>query len=348
MVKSNTSKIEFLRGFTQLRRNLYHKECFHKDGNCSPTLVNAHSIQNNRILKSISRNGFVMYFSFSLKDISRTLYELKEVGRKKATTFSGFCKYHDQEIFKPIELQDYKKGNAEQEFLFAYRALAREYHAKKTAKNISAKIYELFNKKDLNGIQEIFPSFHNQKDNYYEEEAELQGAYLKGINESITRMDRYRGAMNINLEKKRFHKIQTDVIELPEEYKVGVSSMFCIEKDLEGRTVNDFKNPYFPLAPLFLTAFPQNGKTFILFSYFKKNKDTYSFIREQVSAESVSRQKTIVSNIIVIHAENFAVSPESWDKLPPEKQEIFLKYFQETPFEVPEKLLAFPEIDIFV
>lgn len=58
--------------------------------------------------------------------------EFGKTGRKKATTFTGFCDYHDSKIFSPIENEDYVEENKEQEFLFAYRALAYEHHANKS------------------------------------------------------------------------------------------------------------------------------------------------------------------------------------------------------------------------
>jgi len=37
---------------------------------------------------------------------------------------------HDTNIFLPIEQRNYTPGEFQQEFLFAYRAYAREYHVK--------------------------------------------------------------------------------------------------------------------------------------------------------------------------------------------------------------------------
>jgi len=62
--------------------------------------------------------------------------DIEKIGRKVATISTNFCGFHDTKLFLPIESRDYRKNNKEQEFLFAYRAFAREYHAKREVKNV--------------------------------------------------------------------------------------------------------------------------------------------------------------------------------------------------------------------
>ena len=66
------------------------------------------------------------------KKIGDTLYSfnLFPTGKAKATTFPGFCDEHDK-IFEPIDAHPYEVGNLLQEFLFAMRAVAREYTVRK-------------------------------------------------------------------------------------------------------------------------------------------------------------------------------------------------------------------------
>lgn len=50
-------------------------------------------------------------------------------GRKIATTFSGFCEYHDKITFQDIEDCEFQ-GSDKQIFLFTYRTFAWHYHKK--------------------------------------------------------------------------------------------------------------------------------------------------------------------------------------------------------------------------
>ena len=102
-------------------------KCLHpKREECSEKIIKAHSIQNNRILNFISENGKVI----SMRD------KFSPIGRGVATTFSGFCSKHDNQLFVDIEDIPYLTGNMKQNFLFSYRALCYEMIAKETAKNL--------------------------------------------------------------------------------------------------------------------------------------------------------------------------------------------------------------------
>ncbi|GAH17669.1 unnamed protein product, partial [marine sediment metagenome] len=146
------SRKEFQIEFNKLLSNLF-KKCrfkgcvFPDKSNCSKKPIKAHSIQKNKILKHISINGKVIS-----GDIQKTLFtqEFEEVGINSASTFFGFCNYHDTSIFSEIENQDYIESQ-EQNFLYAYRACALEY-----VKKIEAScLYKAALKRFKNGPQEI-------------------------------------------------------------------------------------------------------------------------------------------------------------------------------------------------
>ena len=50
-------------------------------------------------------------------------------GRKEATVFTGFCGYHDYELFKPIENYDFDDSD-KHVFLYTYRTFALCYERK--------------------------------------------------------------------------------------------------------------------------------------------------------------------------------------------------------------------------
>lgn len=56
--------------------------------------------------------------------------EFGEIGIKAASTFTGFCNYHDTVIFSEIENKDYEESEY-QNFLYAFRSCIREYVKKK-------------------------------------------------------------------------------------------------------------------------------------------------------------------------------------------------------------------------
>jgi len=103
---------------------------------CNGKIVQAHTVSEPN-LKIISRNGHVYHFKADFIQIHKNKRQIKPelVGINKASIFSGFCQYHDNYIFSPIEKQYFTATN-EQCFLLGYRAIARELYLKKASLNI--------------------------------------------------------------------------------------------------------------------------------------------------------------------------------------------------------------------
>lgn len=316
---------EFKKGFNKLRNENIYSECIHKDSKCSDNIVKAHSIQNNRILNKLSKNGEVL--QFSLDNISEVgIFNLKKVGRKKATTFTGFCGYHDKELFKPIEDKDYIPGDIKQEFIFAYRTIAKEYHSKKTSINIYTKLLQMTEKNDMEAMQKYFTNINNESMQMLKLTAE---SFIEGLDMSLKDLEKYNTAMKINLSRKRYNKVETKVIEFDEEYSLAVSSTFYMTNDLEGNIINDLSNLKATMIPTMLTVIPQNGKTYILISYFSKDRERFRFINEQILNKSKDEQKIIISNLIIQYCENFVFSPSKWETMDENEQKNIVAGFND-------------------
>lgn len=104
---------------------------------CDGNIVKAHTIPKSGSLKKIARNSLVYYSKPTLESLVKhrgnVVPEL--FGIKNVSTFTGFCHYHDQNIFTPLENQDFT-GDLEQCFLLAYRATAREHFMKSQSMDV--------------------------------------------------------------------------------------------------------------------------------------------------------------------------------------------------------------------
>ncbi|ASS75197.1 hypothetical protein CIG75_09520 [Tumebacillus algifaecis] len=338
---------DFFDGYNRIRKKSLWKGCFIEGKDCSTDIIHAHSIQNNKILSKISENGEVLQFGQTLDDDLDFMITMKKEGRKKATTFTGFCGYHDGKVFSPIENHDYIIGNKEQEFLYAYRALAKEYHSKRSVKKISENIKGLLEEGEFTKINNIFKEIGDPSEEHKQFMESIVAGHIWGSEDALDRLESYRIAMNINLNKGRYYKVLTDVIEFDEEYHIAVSSLLNIERDLEGNIVNDLEDFKSHLTPLFFTVFPQSGKTYVLMSYFKVDEHRYAFIKEQILSKDTETQKRIISNLIVKYVENFAASPIRWAQLTMEQQEKINQAFLNTIFEKGKKLDTL-DINVFV
>jgi len=123
---------DFLR---QIKREENRGRCLHFDsgGQCNE-IIDAHSIQRSGQLAEIEEDGHVYQFSSNLSVLKKSGGKPapRKIGWNGATTFAGFCKRHDNEVFKSIDGGPISP-NSEQVSLYAYRCLCREYFVKENA-----------------------------------------------------------------------------------------------------------------------------------------------------------------------------------------------------------------------
>lgn len=278
-----------------IRNSTMYKGCIHADGMCNGITSKAHSIQNNRYLKRIADNGEVLCIDFG--KIGEGESNIKRVGRNKASIFTGFCNYHDSNIFRPIEEREYLLGDVEQNFLFSYRAFALAYYERFSSFEFKKKHYSL-----IAGLR-------------YDENIRRFKGEIDEYENHLMIIEQYRSMLNYCLDNKKFKRIYTRVLVWDVEYGMAVTRMFFIHRDVCGNIVNDPQNGFATIAPFFFTLIPQNGKTYVLMGCFSKHKKRYEFIDKQIANADVEEQKIYVSNIIAMYIENFFISPHWWEKL---------------------------------
>jgi hypothetical protein len=269
-------------------------------------IIDAHSIQNNGILDKLSENGKVICIDragFDIENINNCL-----IGRNEATVFRGFCKKHD-EIFNPIEHKQYEFNNLQQNYLYAYRAFAKEYtNHQQSAEFFDKFIEELVNNTNLESILEKHggdeigdKEIRDIKKKVVLKRHELREKQLKLLNKDHEQL---KQIMNINLLRERYKKLETVVINISVKNTIASSCLVYIYADLNGKPFNrDLK------YPSFLSIFPQNDSTTVLFSYFKKHGNYFSELINQIISATAHQQELIFSNILMKYGDNIVFSP---------------------------------------
>lgn len=122
----------------ELKRLSRKGRCLHfaADERCDK-IIDAHSIQNAGQLGRIEEEGHVVQISAELsllrKNDGRPSW--RKIGINQVSTFPGFCRKHDNDLFEPID--NYPLfPNDKQVFLYAYRCICREYFVKENAANL--------------------------------------------------------------------------------------------------------------------------------------------------------------------------------------------------------------------
>jgi hypothetical protein len=115
--------------------NLRDGYCAHPNRQqCSLKIIKSHTVQRNGGLAAIADDGHVLSVMPSMKMLRETNGKPQPslIGLGKASVFPGFCGFHDDGVFKPIEGKSLTL-DVNAAFLFAYRALAYESFQKEKA-----------------------------------------------------------------------------------------------------------------------------------------------------------------------------------------------------------------------
>lgn len=290
------SSRNFKEDFTQLHRDKRIKNCAHPNKKeCSEKIIKAHSIQNNKIIKQLSKNGKV----YMNKPKSQNPFAaFTEWGRKEATTFTGFCSYHDKVLFQPIEDNNFNKSD-EHVFLYTYRCLTQNLHNKKE----DTKFYDLANQKFSPSQESIL--LH------------------QGIDSAVSDFRRDKEIFDHALLIKNFSVIDYIIWEFDYPISFAGSAFEAPTRDLKNRTLQDLTMLDSPIAHLFTTIFPENERSYCIISWLKADYDILSPLIKQLQQLNDIERKYYLSHRLVKTTDNLIFSPILIDSMLPYEIENF-------------------------
>lgn len=283
-----------------IRNEARIKECLHPNTNeCNGKIVKAHAIQNNRILNKIAENGMVITMDGTSHHIFQTS-DLK--GRGIATTFTGFCSYHDKTIFQDIEDNEFE-GSLKQIFLLTYRTMAWHYHKKR--EQINATCIQ---------IEKMYEKGYDlaQSDDFIK--------YLTGLKLGSLDNDKEKQLMDAVLLNEQYDVISSWTWEIPYEISSAVSMMTELEHDIYGKTINDLEKDS-DLKKIYLNIFPTHGKSYCVWSWANTYDNFYKDFVEQFSNLEIKDRENYFNNNLLRWTDSIVISPRLWDKWGSEMQE---------------------------
>lgn len=285
--------------YKNLKRHSRIKQCLHPDqSSCSEKIIKAHSIQNNKILKNIARNGKV-YMPCPKPDDPFAM--VTEYGRKEATTFTGFCGYHDKSIFQPIEDNVFNKS-IERIFLYTYRCFAVEYHKKQEVVNMGQQI---FAKK---------PSllYLPKGDNPF-----------GGMQMAINDLDPVKQQFDRALLHGNYDILTSIVWEFDQKGNFAGTGFEAMSRDLKGNKIQDLLDIDLLAKHVFVMVFSEEDKTYCIISWLKENDDIFSEYYEQLLVLNEQQKKNYINNLLPMVSENIAINPDTWERWEDYKKDEF-------------------------
>lgn len=281
------------------RRFCLYEGCTEKGKN----VIQAHAIQENRILNKLSYNGNVIMQDFSknptileiTKGKPEPFYFLTEVPITSATTATCFCKNHDDMLFSKIEKFQYdlESLDSEQLFLFAYKTFSFELYTQMTANK--------FNSLMFSNVPQIAknPLVINQ---YRNSKAKLEDLQC------------YKTYFDNALKNKDFCELESIILEIPFEIQFANYMAISPPFDITGKKVKAFDKNTKRLKFVFFTSFPIKNKSYILISALKEDMKYFSKYFKEIRNAPLNLVEYYLNAFIPLYSQNLIMSPLLWNK----------------------------------
>lgn len=287
------------------KKNKHIKQCLHpKKDECSDEIIMAHAIQKNGVLRKVSDKGRVI----TLDGISNLMFQDSQVkGRKNATVFTGFCSYHDKVLFQDIEDRAFE-ATTKQVFLLTYRTMAWHYHKKQE----EARHNQLFiQNMDKRGYQK--PKT---------DESNLLSIGLElGLHDNEVKKEEFdRALLSENYESVHFR-----IWEIPYEVNIAVSMQYEPSFDVNGNKIGDYESPEC-LRSIFLNIFPEDGKSYCIWSWLATDDGVFSAFADQFMALEVTDRENYLNNKLPMWTDSIVISPTLWDKWGKDIQQSLIQF----------------------
>lgn len=285
--------------------------CLHPDSSsCCNQIIKAHSIQKNQSLSSISIDNHVYLLSKkSFVDHDSTVCYQKE-GINKASTFKGFCKKHDNELFEAID-NNVLVPTEEQVFLYAYRSICRELFEKNKAASL------------LNANLSSFTKGCAEK--------RLINNLIEGTNYGLDNLIKIKDTYDLTLSQRTFSDMKFVVFKCNQKPNMAFSGLIYPDFDFLGNCLQDLSDTNKSLSLITVCSAPMEGGWGYLLAWHQENSavcDTFvASLAELInSGESV---EDALFRFIISACENHAFSPCWWDKLNSTHKETIIQRVNE-------------------
>lgn len=266
--------------------------------NCSNSIGRAHSVQKSQ-LKKIAKDGEVLKIG---SDPMTGIPRIQSVGARKASAFYGFCNYHDDKLFAPIE----KKSlvlNRETALLLTFRAMSIHMYYKRRRK-----VTNMFGKLQQNTIH---PDLMQHD---------------KFVNQGLDRL--------LKFAEPAYNRMGQDILvnKFVNAYYVAlifdcIPDILCSEASLinfgfDGNLVRAKPQPYDFLT---LSLLPyQNDKGIAFFAWHGKSKTNQKFLKTLLSLGKRGFPDAVV-RFVFSQLKNFFFAPKWWNNLSTEQQNSLMQ-----------------------
>ena len=301
----------------KFNRSLESKICLSPTqwhGECESGISRSHTVPKSSSLRRIAQDGHVYSLVPNPLEIEKNsgFINPQLIGVNRASTFPGFCSRHDNDIFSPLETQGFS-GAADQCFLIAYRALAREMYTKRAA----SQFIDTLRQADRGKILEEQISIQT-----------LMNSLASGTAVAVRTTEYYKAIFDEMLVTHGYSNIEGYVIEFDDAPAVMCSGAIFPVQDFNGVELQELGHPdKIPDLLCFSSFYSKEQQGVMAFSWLSQHSlscrrliDSLKVIPDESITEALLR-------FIFESCENLHISPTWWENIPHRSRTAFIERF---------------------
>jgi hypothetical protein len=311
------------------RKALEHNTCYHPlaaSGTCSGKAIRAHSVRRSADLSALAVDGHVNAIVADPTALIRSggRLEAQLVGINKASTFTGFCNYHDTSTFAPLETRTFV-ADFEQCFLLFYRAWARETFTKEGSARTLSILRDTDKGRDKRAQREI---------------QEHVALHEEGLALGLQDIRWYKQILDQALLARDFSVVSAAVVWFADALPFACSGAFYPYHSIGGTRIQEFAEDSIADAVV-VTLLNEGGRGCAVLCWLEQKSGAATLF-----VDSVLRMPNLADalcRVVFTKVENVYSSPPWWNGLEAIQREELIDRVMEgvTPFSVehPKALL---------
>jgi hypothetical protein len=297
---------DFINGQKKLTKK---GRCLHYDNGirCNE-FIRAHFIQKSKLLTSIADDGHVYIISDAISSLKKNgMLIFEERGINNVSTFLGFCKRHDNELFKPID--DYTLIPTDQQIsLYAYRSLCREYFV----------------------TENSLVLIKNQLENIPENKIvnNMLSAYVDGKSFGFENLKRHKASFDRTLRTHSYSDVRYVMFISKQKPSIVFSGLFYPDFDFSGRMLQKLGDHTKDLHLITFCSGAMDNSWAYLFAWHNTSSNTCIEFMHSLATMIYNNSELLsdyLFRLVISNCDNLAISPSWWIDLGKEKQDKILE-----------------------
>jgi hypothetical protein len=266
-----------------------YRQCLFDD--CKDPSIESHLLQKRGIINQIAENNHVM--ELGIDSFKEDMFYFKRIGINDAFAFPGFCKRHDDAVFKEIESGKIDYYDYRTQLLFSYRAVMNE----KRKKEIQVDFYERILKSITLNSELNEEYFDNARES------------LTGLKAGINDERYYEPYFLSNIKDSTLRDFSFLTFELP-RIEICSSAVFTYETtaDFNHMMLYEPHKLHEPLTEIYFNILPVEDKSFVIMGCLNERVEKCWNYIESFKAESYEKSLKKISDVLLCLVENWLCS----------------------------------------